>query len=230
VNFTLEEIEAFFLSLKVASFAISWGLPLAIIFAYILARFEFPLKVLLDAAIHAPLILPPVLIGYLLLQYLGPNSSMGLWLEDMFGISFAFNWVGASIAAEIMAFPLMVRAIRLSFEGIDPKIEGAARTLGANPLKVFFTITLPLAFTGILTGGILGFARALGEFGATITFVSSIPGLTQTLPLSLFKFIETPGGEEAAFRIMILSLSLAIGALIISEVLARKIKSRRGKS
>ncbi|MGY8985944.1 MAG: molybdate ABC transporter permease subunit [Sphingomonadales bacterium] len=230
MSFSPEELEALSLSLKVSFFAILWGLPLAIVTAYILARKFFPLKTLVEVIVHAPIILPPVIIGYFLLQYFGPSSSIGIWLDQTLGFSFSFNWKGASLAAGIMAFPLMVRAIKLSFETNGAKFEWVARTLGSSPLKAFFTITLPMAFPGILTGGILGFARALGEFGATITFVSSIPGLTQTLPLSLFKYIETPGGEDASFRIMILSLGLALGALILSEVLARRIKVRNGVS
>jgi molybdate transport system permease protein len=173
-----------------------------------------------------PLILPPVVVGYLLLVTLGRNGPLGSWLFEIFGITIAFTWKGAAVASAVMAFPLMVRAIRFSMEAIDPRIEQAAWTLGASPPWVFATITLPLALPGILTGIILAFARSLGEFGATITFVSNIPGQTRTLPLALFSLVNTPGGEQGALRLVIISIVLAMLALVASEMLARRISAR----
>lgn len=220
------EMEALALSLKVASVAMVVSLPIAIIVAHLMARHEFRGKSLVDGLIHAPLVLPPVVVGYLLLVTLAPTGAMGGWLLDTFGISLAFNWKGAALAAAVMAFPLVVRAVRLSIEATDPRLERAARTLGAGPVRAFMTITLPLAAPGLLTGALLGFARALGEFGATVTFVSNIPGLTQTLPLALYSAAERPGGEASALRLMALSLAIAILALILSEWSARRLKRR----
>lgn len=223
---TPEELEALTLSLKVAISAVVVGLPLAIAAAYVLARSEFPGKSIIDGLIHAPLVLPPVVIGYLLLMLFAPNGTFGGWLSETFGITLAFNWYGAALAALIMAFPLMVRSIRLVIEARTEKLEQVARTLGAGRVRAFATITLPLAIPGIISGAMLGFARALGEFGATITFVASIPGLTRTLPLALFDATERPGGEAAALRLMILSLLLAVAALVLSEWLARRARKR----
>ena len=220
------EMEALALSLKVASVAMAANLPVAILVAHLMARHEFRGKSVVDGLIHAPLVLPPVVVGYLLLVTFAPTGVVGGWLLDTFGISLAFNWKGAAVAAAVMAFPLVVRAIRLSMEAIDPRLERAARTLGAGPVRAFMTITLPLALPGLLTGALLGFARALGEFGATVTFVSNIPGLTQTLPLALYSAAERPGGEASALRLMILSLAIAILALILSEFMARRLKRR----
>jgi molybdate transport system permease protein len=225
---TSVELTALMLSLKVAFSALIFGLPLAIATAWVLANKNFYGKTIIDGLIHAPLVLPPVIIGYLLLLGFGPNGVLGQFFENTFGLSFAFNWKGAALASGIMAFPLMVRAIRLSIESQNSKLLLAAKSLGASPLRAFFTITLPLAFPGIITGGVLGFARALGEFGATISFVASIPALTQTLPLALYRAIETPGGEDAAFRLMIISLAIAIVALGLSEVLARSVRRKQG--
>ena len=222
------EIEAIELSLRVSTFAMAWSLPIAIGIAWLLARFNFPGKTLLDSLVHLPLVLPPVVVGYLLLISMGRKGVIGAWLYDVFGISFAFSWRGAAIASGVIAFPLVVRAIRLSMEAVDQRLEEAARTLGASPLNVFFTITLPLVAPGILAGTILGFARCLSEFGATITFVSNIPGETRTLPIALYNFTQIPGGDEAATRLVIISIVIAFGALAASEVLARRLQKRMG--
>ncbi len=222
------EIEALKLSLEVAFAAVGFSLPLAIFVAWILARKTFPGKSLLDGFVHLPLILPPVVVGYVLLVGLGRNGIVGSFLFDTFGITLAFTWKGAAVAAAVMAFPLMVRAIRLSLETVDQGLEQAARTLGAHPLRVFATVTLPLASPGILTGAILGFARSLGEFGATITFVSNIPGETRTLPIALYTLTQIPGGEAGAFRLVVISVIVAFVALLVSEMMARRLKSRLG--
>ena len=197
------EIEAIALSTRVATWAMIWSLPLAIGVAWLLARCDFPGKSLLDGLVHLPLVLPPVVVGYVLLVALGRKGFLGAWLYDLFGISFAFSWRGAAIASGLIAFPLVVRAIRLSLEAVDRRLEEAARTLGAGPISVFFTITLPLIAPGILAGTILGFARSLSEFGATITFVSNIPGETRTLPIALYNFTQIPDGEDAAIRLVV---------------------------
>ena len=216
------EIEALKLSLWVSFWAVAGSLPLGVLVAWLLARLEFPGKSIIDGLIHLPLVLPPVVIGYLLLVGFGRRGILGVWLHDLTGISLAFNWKGAALAAAVMAFPLMVRAVRLSIEGVDRGVEAAARTLGAGPVWVFFTITLPLVTPGILTGLILAFARSLGEFGATITFVSNIKGETQTLPLALYTLTQMPGGEVGAMRLCILSVVIAMAALVASEGLARR--------
>lgn len=220
------EIEAVQLSLKVSLWAVAISLPFGIAVAWVLARCEFPGKSLFDALIHVPLVVPPVVIGYLLLILLGRNGAVGGWLYDTFGLTVAFSWQGAAVAAAVMAFPLMVRAIRLSIEAIDSQLEQAARTLGAGPLDVFFSITLPLAGSGIVVGVILAFARALGEFGATITFVSAIPGETTTLPVALYGLAQVPGEEGSAIRLVILSIVIAFAAMFISEVIARRVRRR----
>ncbi|MGY8992171.1 MAG: molybdate ABC transporter permease subunit [Rhodospirillales bacterium] len=222
------EIEALKLSLQVALAAVGFSLPIAILVAWVLARKTFPGKSFLDGFVHLPLILPPVVVGYLLLVGLGRNGIVGSFLFDTFGLTFAFTWKGAAVAAAVMAFPLMVRAIHLSLESVDQGLEQAARTLGANPLRVFATVTLPLASPGILTGAILGFARSLGEFGATITFVSNIPGETRTLPIALYTLTQIPGGEAGAFRLVVISVIVAFAALLVSEMMARRLKSRLG--
>jgi len=218
------EQQALFLSLKVAATAVIWLLPLGIILAWLLAKKEFVGKSLLDSIIHLPLVLPPVVIGYMLLVVMGRKGWLGSWLYDQFGLVFAFNWKGAALASAVVALPLMVRAIRLSLESVDERLEQAARTLGASPLKVFFTITLPLTLPGIITGVMLAFARSLGEFGATISFVSNIPGETQTLPLAMFNFIETPGAEIDAARLCAISVIVALLSLFASEWLSRKMQ------
>ncbi|NRB36080.1 MAG: molybdate ABC transporter permease subunit [Rhodobacteraceae bacterium] len=220
-----EEWQAVALSLRVALWATSVSLPIGIFVAYGLARWEFPGRQLINGLVHLPLILPPVVTGYLLLISFGPTTPVGQWLGQ-FGIVFAFRWTGAALAAGVMAFPLMVRAIRLSVEAVDPKLEEAAATLGASRLWVFLTITLPLILPGILAGAVLAFAKAMGEFGATITFVSNIPGQTQTLPSAIYAFLQIPGGETAALRLVVISIAVAMGALILSEVLSRRIAKR----
>lgn len=224
------EISAIELSLSVAVNAMLWSLPLAILFAWILARKNFWGKSLLSGLIHLPLVLPPVVIGYLLLVAMGRNGIIGKYLFNWFGISFAFSWKGAVLASAVVAFPLVVRAIRLSLESIDVKLEQAAQTLGASPLRVFFTITLPLSLPGVLAGVVLGFARSLGEFGATITFVSNIVGETQTIPLAMYSFIQTPGAEQQAARLCFFAILLSLASLLLSEWLAKKMQYRLGNS
>ncbi|MBS9434987.1 molybdate ABC transporter permease subunit [Photorhabdus hainanensis] len=222
------EWQAIILSLEVSGMAVLLSLPFGILMAWILARFQFPGKSLLDSLIHLPLVLPPVVVGYLLLISMGRRGFIGEWLYDWFGISFAFSWRGAALASAIVAFPLMVRAIRLALEGVDRRLEQAARTLGANPLKVFFTITLPLSLPGVIVGAVLAFARSLGEFGATITFVSNIPGETRTIPLAMYTLIETPGAETAAARLCVIAIILALMSLMVSEWLTRWGRRRLG--
>lgn len=225
------EIEALELSLRVSIWAVLGSLPLGVGVAWVLARLRFPGKLFVDGVIHLPLVLPPVVTGYLLLVVLGRRGAVGGWLHDALGVRFAFDWKGAAVAAAVVSFPLMVRAVRLSIEGVDRGLEAAARTLGAGPLRVFFTVTLPLILPGIFTGAILAFARSLGEFGATITFVSNIPGQTQTLPLALYNLTQVPGGEAAAFRLCVISVAVAMAALIASDVVARRVERRmRGSS
>ncbi|CUH84277.1 molybdate ABC transporter permease subunit [Thalassovita mediterranea] len=214
------------LSLKVALWATVLSLPLAVLLAWLLARREFWGKQLLNGLVHLPLILPPVVTGYLLLLTFGRRAPVGAWLEQTFGLVLAFRWTGAALAAGIMGFPLMVRAIRLAIEAVDPKLEQAASTLGASRLWVFATVTLPLILPGVIAGALLGFAKAMGEFGATITFVSNIPGETQTLPSAIYAFLQVPGGEAAAWRLVILSVIIAMTALLLSEALARRAAKR----
>jgi molybdate transport system permease protein len=216
------EKDALGLSIRVSFCAVGGSLPLGIFLAWVLARKRFPGKNLLDGLIHLPLVLPPVVMGYLLLINLGRKGIVGAFLYEKLGISLAFNWKGAAVAAAVMAFPLLVRAVRLSIESVDRGLEDAARTLGAGPFGTFFTITLPLIIPGIITGAILAFARSIGEFGATIVFVSNIKGQTQTLPLALYTLTQSPGGEAAAFRLCLIAVALAMTALLASEVLARK--------
>lgn len=216
------------LSLKVALYSVVWLLPLGLLLAWILARKQFWGRSTLDSLVHLPLVLPPVVIGYLLLMSMGKQGVIGQWLDKWFGISFSFSWRGAVLACVVVALPLMVRAIRLSLESVDPKLEQAARTLGASPFKVFVTITLPLTLPGIITGTMLSFARSLGEFGATISFVSNIPGETQTLPLAMYNFLETPGAEMEAARLCMISIAIALASLSVSEWISRKMKLRLG--
>ncbi|HCG8222571.1 TPA: molybdate ABC transporter permease subunit [Vibrio parahaemolyticus] len=222
------EYQALMLSLKVGACAVLWLIPLGIFLSWLLSRKEFFGKSILDSLIHLPLVLPPVVIGYLLLVSLGRQGFLGRWLYEHLGLVFSFNWKGAVVACIVVALPLMVRSVRLSLESVDPKLEHAASTLGASPLKVFLTITLPLTIPGIITGTMLSFARSLGEFGATISFVSNIPGETQTIPLAMYNFIETPGAEMEAARLCIISIALALSTLMISEWLNRKAASRLG--
>jgi molybdate transport system permease protein len=223
---TALEIEALGLSLRVAVWSMVASLPFGLAMAWLLARCEFYGKTLVNGIVHLPLVLPPVVVGYLLLVLLGRQGPLGAWLFTTFGISLPFTWEGAAVAAAVMAFPLMVRAIRLSIETVDRKLETAARTLGASQPVVFVTITLPLILPGILAGAVLAFARSLGEFGATITFASNIPGETRTLPLALYSLIQTPGGEAGALRLALLSVLLSLAALGLSEALARRLRAR----
>ena len=220
------EIEALGLSLRVALWSVAVSLPFGLAMAWLLARHEFFGKTLLNGIVHLPLVLPPVVVGYLLLVLFGRQGPLGAWLLATFGISLPFTWEGAALAAAVMAFPLMVRAMRLSIEAVDQSLETAARTLGASRGNVFVTITLPLIMPGILAGAVLAFARSLGEFGATITFVSNIPGETRTLPLALYSLIQTPGGEAGALRLAVLSVLLSLAALAASEAIARRLRAR----
>lgn len=229
VELTPFEQQAIYLSLKIAAVSILWLIPLGIIIAWLLARKTFIGKTLVDSIIHLPLVLPPVVVGYLLLVVMGQQGVVGSWLAKHFGIVFSFSWRGAVLACIVVALPLMVRSIRLSLESIDVKLEQAARTLGASPVKVFFTITLPMMLPGIITGTMLSFARSLGEFGATISFVSNIPGETQTIPLAMFNFIETPGAEMQAARLCIVSIIIALLSLLLSEWLSKKANQRLGE-
>ena len=222
-----EEWIAVALSLRVAFWATLVSLPFGILVAYALARWSFPGKQVLNGLVHLPLILPPVVTGYLLLMVMGTRGPVGGLLAQ-WGIVFAFDWTGAALAAAIMAFPLMVRAIRLSLEAVDPRLEQASATLGAAPAWVFLTVTLPMALPGIVAGTILAFAKALGEFGATITFVSNIPGQTRTIPSAIYAFLQVPGGEGSAMRLVIVSVALAMAALLASELVGRRIAARVG--
>ena len=220
------EVTALHLSLRVATTATICSLPLGIAVAYLLARGRFPGRSLLNAIVHLPLVLPPVVTGYLLLLSFGKRGPIGAFLWEWFGFTFSFRWTGAALAAGVMAFPLMVRAIRLSIEAVDRRLEDAAGTLGANPLIVFFTITLPLSVPGILAGSVLAFAKAIGEFGATITFVSNIPGETQTLPSAIYTFTQVPGGDAGALRLVLIAVAVSVIALLVSEYFARRIDRR----
>jgi molybdate transport system permease protein len=220
------EQDALWLSLRVASWNLIVGLPLAIAVAWVLARCRFPGKELLNGLVHLPLILPPVVTGYILLILFGRRGPLGELLEQWFGIVVAFRWTGAVIAATVMTFPVMMRPIRLSIEAIDRRIEAAAGTLGASPAAVFATVTLPLALPGIVAGGILGFAKGMGEFGATITFVSNIPGETQTLPLAIYTLIQSPGGELGALRLTLIAVIVSMAALLAAELLGRSLARR----
>ncbi|PIL20288.1 molybdate ABC transporter permease [Puniceibacterium antarcticum] len=221
-----EEWQAVALSLKVAFWATLASLPFGLGLALLLARGRFPGRQVLNGLVHLPLILPPVVTGYLLLLTFGRRGPVGGLLEEWFGIVLAFRWTGAALAAAIMALPLMVRAMRLAIEAVDPKLEQAAATLGASRWKVFATVTLPLIAPGIIAGAVLAFAKAMGEFGATITFVSSIPGQTRTVPSAIYAFLQVPGGEEAAMRLVVVSVTLAMGALLLSEWFARRVARR----
>lgn len=222
------EYQALMLSLKVAGFATLWLIPIGIGLAWLLAKKQFFGKSIVESFVHLPLVLPPVVIGYLLLVMMGRQGIIGSWLNEVFGIVFSFSWKGAALACVVVALPLMVRSIRLSLETVDSKLEEAAATLGASPIRVFFTITLPLMLPGIITGTMLSFARSLGEFGATISFVSNIPGETQTIPLAMYTFIETPGAEMEAARLCAISIVIALGSLMLSEWLNKKSAQRLG--
>ncbi len=216
------------LSLKVSGVAVGLALPVSFALAYLLARGRFPGKAILDGLVHLPLVLPPVVTGWLLLIGFGLRGPIGGPLHDWFGITLIFRWTGAALAAAIMALPLMVRAIRLSIEAVDERLEGAARTLGASPWHAFRTVTLPLSMPGVLAGVVLGFARSIGEFGATITFVSNIPGETRTLPLAIYAALQMPGNDATVARLAMISVALSLGALVASEWLNRRHAFGRG--
>ena len=226
LTLTPTELDIVTLSIKIACWSTLGSLPVAMTLAVVLARTQFFGKALLDGAVHLPLVLPPVVIGYVLLLALGRQGIIGEFLETHFGIVFAFRWTSAALASALMGLPLAVRAIRQSIESVDPRIEAAAHTLGANRLWVFCTITLPLILPGVLNGAVLAFARSLGEFGATITFVSNIPGETQSVPLAIYSLTQSPGGDAQALRLCGISIILSLGALIFSEYLSRKLKQR----
>lgn len=219
---TTEEWEVLRLSIRVALWSVAGSLPVAIAIAYVLARSRFFGKSVLDAVVHLPLVLPPVVVGYFLLVLLGRRGPVGSLLDEYFGIVLSFRWTGAAVACAVMGFPLMVRAIRLSLEAVDDKLEAAARTLGAGRLRVAATVTLPLALPGVITGMLLSFARGLGEFGATITFVSNIPGETRTLPLAIYTYTQVPGGDTHALRLSLIAVAVSLGALLLSEIMVRR--------
>lgn len=226
MDLSADEITAIMLSLKVALTAVAVSLPFGVVVAWLLARKQFFGRMALDAVVHLPLILPPVVTGYGLLLTMGRRGVIGTWLDQWFGLVFSFRWTGAALAAAIMGFPLMVRSIRMALEGVDRKLETAASTLGASPAMVFFTVTLPLILPGIAAGAVLAFAKAMGEFGATITFVSNIPGETQTLSAAIYTYTQVPGGDAGALRLTLISVAISVTALVISEVLSRRILSR----
>ena len=228
IELSPEELTALLLSLKVAFWSVLVSLPVALGVACVLARFEFPGKTIVDAMVHLPLVLPPVVVGFALLLLFGRKGPLGALLDEWFGIVIAFRWTGAAVAAAVMGFPLMVRAIRLSLAAVDRRLEVAARTLGASRLRIFATITLPLILPGIIAGALLAFARSLGEFGATITFVSSIPGETQTLPIAIYGATQVPGGDAQALRLSLVAVALSVLALAGSEWLVRRTRHERG--
>ncbi len=226
LGLTEEELTAVHLSLRVALWATAASLPFGVLVALLLARGRFWGKTLVNGVVHLPLILPPVVTGYVLLLLFGRKGPIGAFLAEQFDIVFAFRWTGAALACAVMGFPLMVRAMRLSIEAVDQRLEQAAGTLGAHPAWVFLTITLPLAVPGIIAGMILSFAKAMGEFGATITFVSNIPGETQTLPSAIYTFTQVPGGDAGALRLTLISVVVSMGALLVSELMARQAERR----
>ena len=222
-----DEWQVLALSARVALVSVACSLPVAVLAALVLARLDFPGKTLIDAVVHLPLVLPPVVVGFALLVLFGKHGPIGSVLDAWFGFTFAFRWTGAALAAALMGFPLMVRAIRLSIEAVDRRLETAARTLGGSPVFVFASVTLPLAFPGIVTGTLLSFARGLGEFGATITFVSNIPGETRTLPLAIYTFTQVPNGDAQALRLSVVAVVVSMLALAASEWLTRRARSGR---
>ncbi len=221
-----DEWNAVALSVKVSFWAMAASLPFGLLVAFALSRWRFPGRGVLNMIVHLPLVMPPVVTGYLLLLAFGRQGPVGGFLYDALGIEFAFRWTGAALAAAVMAFPLMVRAMWLAIDAVDPKLEQAAGTLGASRIWVFITVTLPLTLPGIVAGAVLAFAKAMGEFGATITFVSNIPGETQTVPSAIYAFLQVPGGEPAALRLLIISVAVSMGALLISEVVSRWVARR----
>lgn len=223
---TPDQWRAVALSVQVSVWATLLSLPFGVGVAYVLARYRFPGRQILNGLVHLPLILPPVVTGYLLLLAFGRQGPLGGFLEQCCGVVFAFRWTGAALAAAVMAFPLMVRAIRLAVEAVDPKLEQAAGTLGASRAWVFATVTLPLILPGVVAGAILGFAKAMGEFGATITFVSNIPGQTQTLPSAIYAELQVPGGDAQAARLVLIAIAIAMAALVASEWVGRAVARR----
>jgi molybdate transport system permease protein len=223
------EREALWLSLSIAARSVAFNLPLAIAAAWLLTRSRFAGRLLFDAFVHLPLVLPPVVVGYLLLVLFGVRGPIGGWLYEQFGIRLAFTGTGAALATAVMSFPLMVRAVRISLENVDRGLEDAARTLGAGPFDRFFSITLPLILPGVLAGAVTAFAAGLGEFGAVITFAANIPGETRTLPLALYTAIQSPDGDALAARLALISLTLGLGGLLLSELLARTLRRRLGR-
>jgi molybdate transport system permease protein len=218
------ELEALRLSLEVAVRSVGFSLPLAVLAAWVLTRTRFPGRLVLDAFVHLPLVLPPVAVGYVLLLVLGVRAPLGAWLHDRFGIQLAFTTAGAALATAVMTFPLMVRAIRLSLENVDRGLEDAARTLGAGPLDRFLSITFPLMLPGVLAGAVTAFAAGLGEFGAVITFAANVPGVTRTLPLALYTAMQSPAGDQLALRLAILSFALGLSGLLVAELLVRRVR------
>jgi molybdate transport system permease protein len=229
VSLSSAELEALRLSLEVAVRSVGFSLPVAVLAAWVLTRARFPGRMLLDAFVHLPLVLPPVAVGYLLLLLFGTRGPIGGWLRSHFGIELAFTTAGAALATAVMTFPLMVRGIRLSLEGIDRGLEEAARTLGATALDRFITVTLPLMLPGILAGAVTAFAAGLGEFGAVITFASNVPGVTRTLPLALYTAIQSPGGDALALRLAVLSFALGLAGLLAAELLVRRVRRFLGR-
>ena len=223
------ESEALLLTLSVAARAVAFGLPLAILAAWLLARARFPGRTLLDALIHLPMVLPPVVVGWLLLLVFGVRGPVGAWLNGWFGVRLVFTPQGAALACGVMAFPLMVRAVRLSLEAVDPGLDEAARTLGAGAWDRFLSISLPMAAPGVVVGAIIGFAACLGEFGAVITFAANIPGQTQTLPLAIYAALQSPGGEEVAARLSLVSIGLALVGLLAADLIGRRLRARIGR-
>ncbi len=223
------EWQALWLSFKVATRSVLFALPLAIAAAWVLARVRFTGKILFDGLVHLPLVLPPVVVGYLLLLLFGVRGPIGSWLYHTFGLRLVFTSAGASLATAVMSFPLMVRAIRLAIEAVDTGLEHAAATLGAGPMDRFASITLPLMLPGVLSGAVVAFAASLGEFGAVITFVSNIPGETQTLPLAIYSAVQTPGGEASAARLAALSMVLALAGLVAAELAAQRMRRMLGR-
>ena len=228
LHFSAEELDALYLSAKVAEWATLICLPFALGLAWLLARYHFRGKFMVEALLQLPMVLPPVVLGYLLLVSFGTQGVIGGWLLDHLGIQLAFNWKGAVLASMVMAFPLMVQPIRLAFQLVDHRLEQAAATLGAKPWQVFLTISLPLSFPGIMIGSVLCFSRSLGEFGATMTFVGNIPGETRTIPIALYSFIQQPDGEQPALRLVILSITLAMAALVANYYVMQRYQQKTG--
>ncbi len=228
LQLTPEELTALLLSLKVGLWCVALIAVPGIVTGWLLARARFPGKAIVDGLVHLPLVLPPVVPGYLLLLLLGRQGPLGRWLYETWGVTLAFTWQGAVIASALMAFPLMVRAVRLAITLVEPRLEDAARTLGAGPLRVWLTVTVPLALPGILTGLVLAFARSLGEFGATVTFVGNVAGETRTLPLAIYTYTQIPGADGPALRLVVISILLALAALWLSELGARRVERLLG--